>query len=219
MRWTFTDQQRSELLSLGLYPEQVQRLGQYLPSLGWRSTSRPRMQEVRERLFDLTRALERVEKQYLRMSVSRNPANRESCSRLYLAQEALKLGQDALEESLEVATNIVNRALDDLPRTRRSTRRDSAEFVRLILKALEGGHADHFVNRGKPIPAFLIRVARKKKPFPDVARVVSEATGQWSSDDAIKSFLKSRGGKLASKKSHVLPTTRQPHAPESIRRR
>jgi predicted DNA-binding protein len=192
MRWTFTDQQRNELLSLGLYPEQVQRLGQYLPSLGWRCASGPRMQEVRDRLSDLAKAMGRVEKLYLRMSVSRNTANQESCSRLYLAQEALKVGQDALEESLEAATNIVSRALDDLPRTRRSTRRDSAEFVRLIFKALAGGHADHFLNRGEPVPAFLIRVARKKKPFPEIARVVSEATGHWSYDDAIRAYLKPR---------------------------
>lgn len=194
MRWTFTAEQRKELLELELYPEQVHRLELYLPSFGWRCAAGSRMQDVRDKLTEMASPLRQLKRLYLRMSMSKNPASQETSSRLYLAQETLRAGMDTLHDSLEAATNIVNRALEDLPRTRRSTRRNSREFVRMILKALQGGHAEHFVNKGQPMPPFLIRVTRRRKPFPDIARIVSEASGGWSSDDAIRAYLNARGG-------------------------
>jgi hypothetical protein len=195
-RWTFTEEQQKDLLALGLHPEQVQRLKLTLPSIGWRCARGPGMQDVRDKLSDLVKPLRRAEKLYVRLSTSRILASAEARERLYLAQETLKVGLDALHDSLESASKIVNRALDDLPRTRRSTRRNTAEFVRLIHKALAGGHAEHFVNRGKPMPPFLITVTRKRKPFPEIARMVSEASGGWGVDDAIRAYLNQRGGKF-----------------------
>jgi hypothetical protein len=154
------------------------------------------MQDVREKLRDLVKPLRRAEKLYVRMSTSRILASAEARERLYLAQDTLKVGLDSLHDSLECASKIVNRALEDLPKSRRSTQRNSAEFVRLIHKALAGGHAEHFVSQGKPMPPFLITVARKKKPFPEIARIVSEASGAWGVDDAIRAYLNQRGGKF-----------------------
>lgn len=194
MRWKFTAEQREELLKLGLYPEQVHRLELYLPSIGWRCAPGPRMQDVREKLKEMAKPLGRIEKLYLRMCTSKNPASQEASTRLYLAQEELSVGIDMLHDSLEAATNIVNLALKNLAPERRSTRRNSVEFVRMILKALHGGHGEHFSNKGKPMPAFAIDVARKRKPFPDIARIMSEASGGWSSDEAIRAYLRTPGG-------------------------
>jgi hypothetical protein len=204
MRPKFSDEQRSELLSLGIYPEQVRRLEILaLPSISWRLVRPARMGEVRDKLAALVGSLAEVERLYVRIS-SMPGAGSEALWRLYQAQEDLgftSLDQiDALHDSLQTATLIVTRALEDLPQQQRTRRRDSAEFVRLILKALQLGHAEHFDCAGfgdepskEPMPPFLIDVARKKKPFPQVAAIVSEASGGWSADDAIEAYLKREG--------------------------
>jgi hypothetical protein len=148
------------------------------------------MREVRDKLTELLKPLRKAEKLYVRLSATKSRPAGEARERLYLAQDALQVDMDLLHDSLEGATNIVNRALDDLPKTRRSSSRNSTEFVRLMLKALQGGHGEHFANQGKPMPGFDIRVARKAKPFPQIAEIVSEATGGWSVDDAIRAYLK-----------------------------
>jgi hypothetical protein len=198
MRLVFSTEHQRELLKLGLYREQLLRLQMTLPSISWRCAPTVRMQDVREKLTDFSKALGRVETLYVRMSTSRAPGSAEAAARLNLAEDAIaqrlgrprQPGEDILHDSLETATNIVNYALKNLPRTRRSTRRDSAEFIRLIVKALHGGHGEHFKNQGKAMPGFNIEVSRKKAPFPDIARITSEASGGWSSDDAIRTYLK-----------------------------
>ncbi|MGA7540615.1 MAG: hypothetical protein WBW93_17800 [Steroidobacteraceae bacterium] len=204
MRRKFTAEQRDELFKLGLYREQVRHLESHaLQSISWRLVSPPRMQDVRDKLTELQKALERVEKLYIRVSTPASQAAGEALNRLYLAQQELGYTNlDTLPDSLETATTIVERALKDLPPARRSTRQDSATFVRLILKALQLGHAEHFDCSGygdapskEPMPPFLIRVTRKKPPFPHVVQVVSEASGAWSVDDAIRRYLNSNGGK------------------------
>jgi hypothetical protein len=47
------------------------------------------------------------------------------------------------------------------------------------------------------MPAFLITVTRKKKPFPQVAQIVSEASGGWSVEDAIRAYQAKSRGELA----------------------
>jgi hypothetical protein len=198
MRHQFTDEQRQELIDLDLYPEQLQRLEtSALQSISWRQTPAPRMQDVRDRLTDLEKALKRAETLYIRMSTSKGGASQEANARLQSAADDLFADADELGESLETAAGIVNRALEWLSPARRSTRRDTAYFVRLILHALEVGHSDHFDCRGfgdtavqAILPPFLIRVARKKKPFADVVRIVSNASGGWSADDAIRAYLR-----------------------------
>jgi hypothetical protein len=198
MRLAFSPEQQRELLKLGLYREQVLRLQLTLPSISWRCAPTVRMQDVREKLTDFAKALGRVETLYMRMSTSRTPGSAEVAARLNLAEDATaqlrgrprQPGEDILHDSLETATDIVNYALKDLPRTRRSTRRDSAEFIRLIVKALHAGHGEHFVNQGAPMPGFTIEISRKKAPFPDIVCITSEASGGWSSDDAIRAYLK-----------------------------
>jgi hypothetical protein len=219
MRRSFTDDQRRELLGLGLYPEQVQRLETHaLQSISWRQARAPRMQDVRDKLTDLAKSLERVEKIYVRMSTSKLAASKEASARLQSAADDVCGDADKLGESLETASKIANRALEWLSRTRRSTRRNTAYFVRLILHALALGHSDHFACTGygdtpfkEPMPPFLIRIARKKRPFPDIARIVSEATGCWGADDAIKACLRQSGGEIGQKKSNVPPTTGPSH--------
>jgi hypothetical protein len=194
----FSAAQRQELLTLGLFPEQVTRLElNALPSISWRLRRPPRMEDVRACLTELVDALDHVERLYLRISTPKNKACAETATRLYQAQEALfepaNLDErDKLHDSLEAATSIVRRAFEDLPPkgTRRSTQRDSSQFVRLILWALQEGHGWHFVNQSKPMTAFTIEVARKKPPFPQIAEIVAEASGRWSADDAIKVYLR-----------------------------
>jgi hypothetical protein len=198
---TFTAEQRKELRELGLFPEQVRRLEAYsLQSISWRQTRPPRMQDVRERLTDLAKVVKRAERAYVRISTSKIAASQEANVRLLSAAEELLADSDKLGASLEAATNIVNEALEYLPPTRRSTRKNSAHFVTLIVKALELGHVEHFRCTGygegpsdERMPPFLIRVARKKKPFPGIARIVSDASGGWSCEDAIRAYL-ARGG-------------------------
>jgi hypothetical protein len=155
------------------------------------------MQDVRDKLETLRKAQKRVEKLYERLSTPASAASGEAMNRLYLSQEALGHPLDSLHDSLETASSIVDRALVDLPRVRRSTRLNSVDVVLLILKALGLGHAEHFVNRREPMPAFLITVTRKKKPFPQVAQIVSEASGGWSVEDAIRAYQAKSRGELA----------------------
>jgi hypothetical protein len=201
MRRVFSAEQQRELLKLGLYREQVRRLQITLSSISWRCAPTVRMQDVREKLTDFAKALGRVETLYVRMSTSRALGSAEAATRLNLAEDAMaqlrgrhrQPGEDILHDSLETASDIVKYALNNLPRTRRSTRRDSAEFIRLIVKALHAGHGENFVSQEKPMPGFTIEVSRKKAPFSDIARITSEASGGWSSDDAIRAYLKQRG--------------------------
>lgn len=202
----FTAVQRCALLSLGIYPEQVHRLEILaLPSIFSRTIRPAPMQDVRDKLAKLAAALAEVERLYVRIS-STPGASCEALWRLYQAQTDLgftALEQiDTLHDSLETATGIVNRALEDLPQVQRTGKRNSAEFVRLIYRALQLGHAEHFDCAGfgderakEPMPPFLIRVTRKRKPFPQVAEIVSESTGGWSVDDAIRRYLGPKGGK------------------------
>jgi hypothetical protein len=198
IRPAFSDEQQRELLKLGMYFEQILRLQVTLSSVAWRCAPTVRMQDVREKLTDFAKALRRVETLYVRMSTSRNFGNAEAAARLNLAEdETAQLrgrhrqpGEDILHDSLETASDIASYALKNLPRTRRSTRRNSAEFIGLIVNALQGGHGEHFVNQGEPMPGFTIEVSRKKAPFPDIVRITSEASGGWSSDDAIRAYLK-----------------------------
>jgi hypothetical protein len=194
MRWQFTVDQQRELLKLGLYPEQVHRLGLYLPSIGWRCAPGPRMQDVRDKLTELAKLLERTRKLYVRMFTSKILSSQEASSRLYLAQEELNREIDAFQDSLETSSTIVDHALSSLLPVRRSTRKNTAQFVSFIVKALQAGHGEHFVNLNEPMPPFLIEVARKKQPFPEIARIVSEASGGWGFDDAIRAYLRGRVG-------------------------
>ena len=203
MRRTFTVDQQQELLELGLYHEQVRRLEAYaLPSISWRQARPPRMQDVRDRLTALAKPLRQVEKLYVRMSTSKIAASQEASARLQSASDNLLADGDKLHDSLETATTIVNHALELLSPTRRSTKKNSAYFVHLILNALAQGHVEHFECSGygdapsrEPMPPFPIRVTRKKRPFPQVARIVSEASGKWSSEDAIRTYLTAGRGK------------------------
>jgi hypothetical protein len=207
-RRTFTAGQRQELLGLGIYPEQVRRLeSDALERIYWRQAPPPRMQDVRDRLRDLAKPLNRLEKLYVRMSMSKIAASQEVSARLQTVSDDLFGDADKLGESLETATSIVNRALELLSPARRSTRKNSPHFVRLILHALQLGHTERFDCAGygdtpskEPMPPFLIQVGRKRKPFCDVVRVLSEASGGWSADDAIRAYLKTKpGGRIVSR--------------------
>lgn len=199
MRPRFTNQQRQELLRLGLYLEQVKRLQSFLPSISAHLARPPPMGDVLEKLSDLAKASVRVERLYERISTLGTGASAEASTRLILAEEAVA-GPDKLLEVLETASRITIRALNDLQRTQRTTRRDSAHLIRLIVKALEGGYAEYFACRGEPLPRFPIDVTRtregrrkssagKKIPFASIADIVAEATGcGWSVDDAIRAY-------------------------------
>jgi hypothetical protein len=226
-RCMFTADQRQELRRLDLFPEQIKQLEkEALPAISWRLRPPPRMADVRETLAGFLEALDRVEQLYVKMYMLGTRARVEAASRLDLAQEALGFdptshdGMDKLHDSLETATKIVRRALQDLPKIQRRTRLNSAQFVRKILGALHRGHAEHFDCSGygdapsrQPMKPFLIKVARKKPPFPQIVEIVSEASGGWSAEDAIRNHIElqreeqrireelRKSGRLAPKKS------------------
>lgn len=214
----FTPVQRDQLLQLGLFREQIQLLQSHLPSIVWRQVPSPRMQDVRDKLTKLAKLLGNVESLYGKLCTGKGAAA-EAYNRLYLAQDSLRQdflreppeeermctvnvdgsvhavpapnpyeNHDVLHDSLQTATTIVNRALTDLPKTRRSTRRNSADHVRQIRKALELGHGQRFQKQGEVMPPFLIKVARNG-PFVEIVRIVSDSTGGWSVDDAIRAYL------------------------------
>lgn len=213
---SFTADERKQLLDLGLFPEQVARLeSNALKSIGWRQARPPTMTQVRETLIDLQKPLRCLTRVYLKMSTSRTAGNAEALGRIYMAQEALGFDplkpeeRDKLHDSLETATEIVQRALEDLPQSQRRGRSCGAEFIRLIHHALKFGHTDHFRCKGygdtgpesQPMPAFMIRVTRTRKanhrkrrgiPFGEIAFLVSQASGEWSSDDAIRAYQAQR---------------------------
>jgi hypothetical protein len=188
-----TDEQRQELQALGLFPEQVHRLELIRPSIAWRVHRGQTMTEVRDKLADLVSALAKVERLYIRISTAGTGPCAEASSRLYLAEEALGTGPDKLIESLDTAANIVNRALTDLPRTEGRHSYRGAQLVELIMRALQSGHGEHYVNQGKPMPAFEILAARKREPFPSIVRILFESAGGPNPDEAIKKYLSSRG--------------------------
>jgi len=165
----FSDAAEKMLLDLGLFPSQIRQLERMaLPSIRWRIHPSPPMSNVREKLSDLSRFLDKAERAYVRLSAPTSPASAEALTRLYVAQERLDVPTDTLHDSLQQATHIVRRALLDVPSAQRRRRRADGEFIRLILKALELGHVEHHrcVGYGekpsrKGMPPFEILVSRK----------------------------------------------------------
>lgn len=184
------------IATCGLYPEQVNRLQLLLQSITSREQRQTPRSEVREKLSDLQLALTRVERLYMKLAMPSSVASGTASAALCLATDALGHDQDALHDSLATATEIVARALDDMPPARPRNFPHS-DYVRLIRNALMLGHAEHFQRLSQPISSFDIRVSRKRKPFPEIVDVVSVTTGGWSVDDAIRAWLKESRGKEA----------------------
>jgi hypothetical protein len=193
----FTAAQREILVKIaGLYPEQVTRLQLFLQSIVSREQRQIPRSEVREKLKDLQRALAHVEKRYMKLAMPSSVVSGTASAALYLAIDTLGHERDALLDSLATATEIVACALDAMPPAR-PRKFPHSDYVRLILKALQLGHVEHFQRLRQSVPSFDIRVSRKRKPFPEVAGVVSDATGGWSVDDAIRAWLKESRGSAA----------------------
>jgi len=185
------------LLQVGtLYPEQVNRLQLFLQSIASREQRQTPRSEVREKLKDLQRALARVQRLYFKLAMPSSIAGGTASAALYLATESLGHDQDALHESLATATEIVACALGAMPPARPCNFPHS-DYVRLIRKALMLGHVEHFQGLSQTVPPFDIQVSRKRKPFPAIVGVVSDATGGWGVDDAIRAWLKESREKAA----------------------
>jgi hypothetical protein len=142
------------------------------------------MTAVREKLTDFAKALNTVEELYEALTVPQSAAAAEASTRLYVAEEAQGVPLDALHVSLETATNIVRRALADMPKEQRRYRVDGPSIVRLILMALTLGHSEHFDCAGygdtpskETILPFGIRVTREPTSlFHRIASIMSTAT-------------------------------------------
>lgn len=204
----FTAEQHQELLSLGLFPEQVKQLeNDALTAISWRLRPPPPLAEVRETLSTYAKTLDHAKEVHVRIFTPKARASAEVITRLDEAHEALGLSflsfeeQDQLLESLNAMSSIAHRALQDVRKGRRwGMRRNDPRLVRLILWALQRGHVEHFdcsgygdldVRTRQPMPAFEIEVTRNAASvFPRIVEIVAEASGGWSTDDAIKSYLK-----------------------------
>ena len=169
----FTDEQRKTLRSRGLEDAQIERLEALLPTLS-APPARPRMQDVRDPLDELAAVAQRLQKRYARLDASREPSSDEARTRIQFAQELLGYTDwNTLERCIETVARITATACAGMSEdTRRSTYRNP---IGQILAALAPAAFD---------------VTRKKQPFLSIAQVVSEASGAWNVDNAIRAFLK-----------------------------
>ena len=169
----FTQQQREILRTRGLSDEQLERLGALLPALKT-PRRRARTQDVRDRLDDLAKVAQGLQRRYARLCASVEPASDQARTRLQFAQEQLGYTDwDTLERCINAVARITAEARADMSGdTRRSTYRNP---IGQILAALAPANFE---------------VTRRKQPFLAIAQIVSEASGGWSVDDAIRGFLK-----------------------------
>jgi hypothetical protein len=184
----FTADQRQGLLNLGLYQEQTEVLDETLTTICSLLARGGRIGDVRGRIHDLAKALNRAKSLFKSISSSRIDGAPEAYSRLLIAEHDLRVGTGALARSIEEANRIADYARANFPLRIFRIRGPTAFCVHKILWALQIGHCEHFSNRGEPVPPFGIRVTRKRAPFPDIVRIVSEASGGWSADDAIRAY-------------------------------
>ena len=169
----FTGEQRKELRRRRLDEARIGRLEALLPALK-SPRPRPRMQDVRDQLDDLAKAARLLQKRYARLNASKTPASEEVRTRLQFAQECLGHSDwSTLALCIDTAVRIATEARDGVSGdTRRGIYRNP---IGQILAALGPG-------------AF--EVTRRRQPFLGIAQVVSEASGGWGVDDAIRAYLK-----------------------------
>lgn len=173
----FTKPQRDRLRARGLNAEQVERLEALLPALKT-PRRRARTQDVRERLDDLAKAAQALHRRYVRLCTSVEPASDQVRTRLQFAQEQLGYTDwGTLERCIDAAARITAEARGAVSSdTRRSIYRNP---IGQILAALAPARFE---------------VTRKKQPFLSIVQIVSEASGGWRVDDAIRAFLKPQRG-------------------------
>ncbi len=173
----FTSEQRACLHRRGVADEQVARLERLLPALK-APQQRPRMQDVRDRLDDLAKAAERLQKRHASLKRSTEAASDQARTRLQFVQEQLGYTDwSTLERCIDTAARITAEARAGVSGdTRRSIYRNP---IGQILAALAPS---------------TFEVTRKKQPFLSIAQIVSAASGVWNVDDAIRAFLKPERG-------------------------
>lgn len=169
----FTAEQLERLRARKLTSEQIGRLEELLPS--FRSPRpRPRMQDVRDQLEGLDKAAQHLLERYARLGASKAPAAEQARSRLQFAQECLGYHDwRTLERCISTVATITKDARNGVSDAARGSAYRNP--IGQILAALEPAR---------------FKVTRKRQPFLEIACVVSEASGEWSVDDAIRTFLK-----------------------------
>lgn len=199
-RVAFDKGQRAILGNQRLFPDQIEQLEHSLPVIRERIVSPIPIKSVREELSKLKRALNRADEICLEMP-KRHSAGGEALSRLYQAavqRNPLEVEVVTLQDLLKTANNLVECAIAGLPKSRGRRQRSSpllngsGELITPIVRALHTGHAAHYrrLANKQSVPKFDIRVARNNTRFSTIVGIVSDATGEWNVDEAIRAYLK-----------------------------
>jgi hypothetical protein len=197
MRVRFNKKQRDELRYQGLCAAQVNQLENALPLIRERLIRPIPVASVREELSKLKKALARVDDK-IRLKMPKSRAGGEALTRLYLAQ-MLKAQNPhemvTLQDLLKRANDLVNSAIAGIPKSRGRFRRSSpklkgsGELISLISRALRWEHgADGHRPANKLFaPPLDIRIGHNRR-FLTISGIVSNTTGGWSVEEAIKAF-------------------------------
>lgn len=207
-RVEFTVEQQKILERQGLSRAQVNQLQIALPRIRERLVRPLPIASVREELRKLKKALSRVENR-MRVKMPKSRAGAEALTRLYQSQSIRARTPNemvTLQDLLRTANDLVDYAIAGTPRSRGRIARSSpklkgsGELITLISRALQSDHAEDHYGRAnsRSVPARNIRIGHNSQ-FSCVAGIVSEVTGNWSVEEAIKAYrynlkqLKSEG--------------------------
>jgi hypothetical protein len=198
-KFTFNDGQQADLLNQGLFLTQIKQLEKVVPAIRERRKKPIPSSRVKEELLKLKKALTVIEK------MPQRPAGSEALTRLSHAQMLTQMPTQnprqtvTLQIFLEAANAtkaLVDDAISGLPKYRGRIQRSSprlngsGEIITLIVGALQRGHAEHcrdLVDR-KHLPAFDIQAKRHNNRFTCIVGIVSDVTGGWSLDEAIRAY-------------------------------
>jgi hypothetical protein len=196
-RVEFNDEQREILARQGLLPAQVDQLENTLPLIRERLIRPIPVASVREELSKLKKELTSVYKRIC-LNMPKSRAGGEALARLYQAQVLNAKSPHemvTLQDLLKMANDLVECAIARIPKSRGRIVRSSpnlkgpGEIITLISRALQAAHATD--RRGSAnklsVPPLDIRIGHNR-PFLTISGIVSDTTGGWSVDEAIKAY-------------------------------
>jgi len=213
MRPRFTQKQKAVLRQHGLYEEQIDCLEATLPAVRSAMQKPVPMTEVFDWLKKVQKPLQNALKRYHGLKKYVAGASGEVLSRLHIAEMQQVQNPHEIKtlgDHLNAANDIVSSACASVPRRSRGRRIDQSVAghpIQLILNALERGHSQHFT--GPSPPAFGIRVSRTMAKVRGIVEVISEVTGSWSAEEAIRQYQQKVGGS-SGRKSRRSPKTPDP---------
>jgi len=197
----FTQDQRRRLRECGLIDAQIDEVETFaLPICLALLTRPPTMQEVRNELIVVSKALERAHEAMAALSSANlaAPGRFEASQRVLMAEYNLQGDGSVFEKTLAqlVATQaVLNHAQAELPEGPRRDPAASAMPVNRIDQALLSGFVKWYSTEDAPMPHYMMKPsASPGSDFREIVGLCYEAMGRQNSDPerAIRAYVKWR---------------------------